>query len=1111
MNIRMPESCINRYRCGTDVAFWLNGSHPQIADGIVSRQACGSYEPGCCSRSVSIRVKACLGNYSVYEFVRPNTCNAAYCADVSSITPVIAPINVNSTPASITTTSITFDPCNVYSVLDNAWRSIYNGYSVYDDTLVEWNGWYRLYLQGKRAQIPELDWCVVSRECGGYTHPVPQDDIVTREIYVSYIDSSSSRQCNLGSRSNPIQVKACPGNYYVYRLIRPTLSLPMPTYCADVNASMPVSTTTTAPISTQPTTILATVEDPCNSYTVLDQPWRATNATRLWICDSKFNWNGWYRLLYYGMNIRMPESCINSVTTDITYDPCNGYSVLDNGWRSVYSGYTGHDDTLVEWNSWYRIYLQGQNAQIIELGLCASYLKCGGYTALYLGGSHPLPQDGIVTREIYEFFVDNQKSAQCISNSRSNPVQVKACPGNYFVYRLVRPALSLPMPTYCAVVFNIPSYDPCSNYTFLNQSWRGTNETGGSYCDSSLNWSGWYRLFYNGISVRMPESCVTHSRCGTEVSLWLNGSHPQLSDGIVTRGVCGNSGSDCCYHRSIPIQVKACPGNYYVYEFVKTSFCNTAYCAVVSPPAPNITVSTECQNNFTSQCGADLFNQIENITAQVLPPEVVTKYLDMVLNTQEKLLKVETTNPEKLVSSGKAVLNKTEKLVSTLVKPTETTYSVSISRNGLDIQVFAVGPKASMKEIPQLSLNSTQMEIDLIQISMNNNDQTRSAAVAFMSYANMGNMLSPNLFNTTNNTVKTMMSTVVSATLPKITNTRLTKPVNFTMKHIEEIEPNATLSCVYWKNTEWVEDGCYLLQTNSSHTVCSSEHLSTFALIMQINPPSGEASDSHLDLLSTVLVAVGLMFLSLTLLTFALCRRKLRVNNTPRINLCISLLLAHLLFLLTQSFLQYIQPDQLLCAVLAGVLHFLFLSAFVWMFIEAVLLFISVKNLTKFRSKQKEILGWKCLIVIGYIIPLVVVGVSVGLFPDGYGSEQCWIKTDRNFVWSFLGPVCFILTINVIIFVVVIFTLRSALARLNSDLSQIKQIKILVFKTLVQSAILGCPWILGFVIDGSKVLEMVFLFLNSQQGTFIFLVYCVLNQEIRQQYRKWMSSCCMFR
>ncbi|KAG9262751.1 hypothetical protein AMEX_G24581 [Astyanax mexicanus] len=406
-----------------------------------------------------------------------------------------------------------------------------------------------------------------------------------------------------------------------------------------------------------------------------------------------------------------------------------------------------------------------------------------------------------------------------------------------------------------------------------------------------------------------------------------------------------------------------------------------------------------------------------------------------------------------------------------------------------------------MKEIPQLSLNSTQMEIDLIQISLNNNG---SAAVAFMSYSNMNNMLKPSFFNTTDNdTVKTMMSTVVSATLPKTSDTRLTKPVNFTMKHIVETDPHGTLSCVYWKNTEWVVDGCYLVQTNSTHTVCSCVHLSTFALIMQTKP-SAETSDPHLDLLNTVLVSVGLVFLSLTLLTFAVCRRHLRMNNTPRINLCISLLLAHLIFLLTQNYIHNIQPDQV-----NYILHFLFLSAFVWMLIEAVLLFISVKNLTKIRSKQKEVLGWKCLVIIGYVIPLVVVGVSVGLFPGTYGSKQCWIKMDRDFMWSFVGPVCVILIVNVIIFAVIIFTLRPVLAKLNNDNFHIRQTKSLVFKLLIQSVILGCPWILGFFTEGSRVLEIAFLFLNSQQGTFIFLVYCVLNQEVREQYRKWTKSCCV--
>ncbi|XP_036417477.1 uncharacterized protein LOC118801329 [Colossoma macropomum] len=554
----------------------------------------------------------------------------------------------------------------------------------------------------------------------------------------------------------------------------------------------------------------ATVNDPCNDYTALDQPWRATNETRLGICDNYFNWNGWYRLLYYGMSVRMTESCVNlytcgtdytlwlnglhpqiadgivtrgvcgnsgsncyywsmsirvkacpgnyyvyefvrpyfcnaaycadvntitlnitpatvtsaaATTINITSDPCNVSSVLDNAWRSVSTGFSGYDDTLLEWNGWYRLYLQGSSAQMPEWVFYTSYVFCGGYTGLLLGGPHPLLKDGIVTREVYG-------SNPQYNSYRSNSIQVKACPGNHYVYRLVKPAVSIPIPTYCAVAFNTPSYDPCNSYTSLDQPWRGTNESGGSNCDNYFNWNGWYQLLYNGMSVRMADSCVNRSRCGTDFTLWLNGSHPQIEDGIVACGVCGNSGSDCCYYRSIPIRVKACPGNYYVYEFVRPNICNSAYCADVpsstpaaETPVPNITVSTECKDNFTPKCGEDLFNQLENITAQVLPPQVVVTYLDMVLNTQEQLLKVETASPEKMASYGNTVLNRTEKLVSTLVKPTETTDSVNISRNGLDIQVFAVGPKASLNEIPQLRINSTQMDIDLIQISKNNDVQ----------------------------------------------------------------------------------------------------------------------------------------------------------------------------------------------------------------------------------------------------------------------------------------------------------------------------------------------------------------------------------------------------
>ncbi|XP_056316360.1 adhesion G protein-coupled receptor E3-like [Danio aesculapii] len=415
-----------------------------------------------------------------------------------------------------------------------------------------------------------------------------------------------------------------------------------------------------------------------------------------------------------------------------------------------------------------------------------------------------------------------------------------------------------------------------------------------------------------------------------------------------------------------------------------------------------------------------------------------------------------------------------------------------------------VGPQVTLDKIPQLTTTNSSVDIDLIGIAKNNND--RSAAVAFMSYTTMENLLKADFFNTTNDTIKTMMSTVISATLPKTSNTTLTKAVNFTFRHIREFDPNGSLSCVYWNISEWIVDGCSVLNSNSSHTVCSCVHLSTFALIMQSS--SSPAPSDLLDLLNLVCVIVGLVFLSLALLSFALCQWSPGVNNVARINICISLLSAHLLFLLTQQFLSLIRPQQVLCVVIAGLLHFLFLSAFVWMFIEAVLLFICVKNLSRINSRKREVLSSGFLCVIGYVVALVVVCVSIGLVPEGYGSEQCWIKTDKGFIWSFLGPVCVILALNTILFIRISISLKSALAKLNAEVSQMKQTKVMVFKTLGQFVVLGCPWILGFFTNSSEVLQIVFLILNSQQGTFIFLIYCVLNNEIRQQYWRCFKYLC---
>ncbi|XP_052401322.1 uncharacterized protein LOC127948716 isoform X4 [Carassius gibelio] len=1059
-------------------------------------------------------------------------------------------------------------------------------------------------------------------------------------------------------------------------------------------------------------------------------------------------------------------------------DPCYNYTVLDDPWRANSSQPSNSYkcDQSVSWSGWYRFFINGLSAQIPDT--CVDEYSCGTAAPLWIRDGHPTVQEGVVTRGVCGHWI----SYCCYYGAY--PIKVKACPGNYYVYELVRPKdRNL---AYCAVVTNIssthttvapetssagefllvtayPSVDPCYNYTVLDDPWRtNSSQLSNSYkCDQSVSWRGWYRLFINGLSAQIPDTCVDEYSCGTHIPLWIHDGHPTVQDGVITRGVCGHYNNTCCHFSSNPIKVKACPGNYYVYELLSPTICNSAYCAVVtnissthttvapetSSAVRDIKVPEDCNSQTPGGCFQNIFEQIENIRAQVLPLNTVTNLLTEAFNASEKIVESSSSaSPTELASYGNRVLKTSEKLISTLVKPTVTSASVNFTLPAVEGQVFMVGPQVNLKKIPRLAMTNSSVDIDLIGISKNNIE--RSAAVAFMSYVTMENLLKPDFFNTSNDTVKTMMSTVISVTLPKTTNTKLTKPVNFTFRHIREFDPSGSLSCVYWNINEWIVDGCSVLETNSSYTVCSCVHLSTFALIMQTSrqpesqTPGGcfqnifeqienisaqefplntvtdiltEAfnasekivqssssasptelasygnrvlktseklistlvkptvtsasvnftlpavegqvfmvgpqvtlnkiprlamtnssvdidligisknnngsaavafmsyvmmenllkpdffntsndtvktmmstvisvtlpkttntrltkpvnftfrhirefrssgflscvywnisewivdgcsvlktnssytvcscdhlstfalimqtsctpeSDSLVELLNLVCVIVGLVFFSLALLTFALCQWSPLVNNVARINICISLLLAHLLFLLTQPFLSLLRHQQVLCAVISGLLHFLFLSGFVWMFIEAVLLFICVKNLSKISSKKRMVLSTGFLCVIGYVVALVVVCVSVGLVPEGYGSKDCWIKIDKGFIWSFLGPVCVILASNTILFINIVISLNSALRCLNAEVSQIKQTKIMVFKTMAQFVVLGCPWILGFFSNNSKVLEILFLILNSQQGTFIFLIYCVLNNKVREQYRKFFRCLC---
>ncbi|KAG1944787.1 putative GPI-anchored adhesin-like protein PGA18, partial [Pimephales promelas] len=260
-----------------------------------------------------------------------------------------------------------------------------------------------------------------------------------------------------------------------------------------------------------------------------------------------------------------PDSCVNN-----TLDPCYNYIVLDDPWRASSSPTPNSYkyDQSVSWSGWYRLFINGMSAHIPDT--CVARYSCGSDYALWIRGGHPTVTDGVVTREVC-----GQRANYCCYIG-SFPIKVKACPGDYYVYELVKPAGEIAA-AYCAV----NPTNPCYNYTVLDNPWRSINNTYARkhMCDVPVSWSGWYRLFINGMSAHIPDTCVVRYSCGTDTGLWIRGGHPTVTDGVVTRDVCGHAYNYCCYFGSFPIKVKACPGDYYVYELVSPTECSIAYCA----------------------------------------------------------------------------------------------------------------------------------------------------------------------------------------------------------------------------------------------------------------------------------------------------------------------------------------------------------------------------------------------------------------------------------------------------------------------------------------------------------------------------------------------------
>ena len=286
---------------------------------------------------------------------------------------------------------------------------------------------------------------------------------------------------------------------------------------------------------------------------------------------------------------------------------------------------------------------------------------------------------------------------------------------------------------------------------------------------------------------------------------------------------------------------------------------------------------------------------------------------------------------------------------------------------------------------------------------------------------------------------------IITVSVNKVVN--LSKPIIFLLPN----NGSQQVSCAFWSfSTDiWSQDGCTTLCHNKTHTKCSCDHLTNFALIFNVHERFLDDSDFHALQLTYITYfgfTVSILCMVLTIIVFVSLRRDQRTErDVIHVNLCISLLTAELIFLFGID-----QTDNVtLCSVIAISLHYFFLASFAWMFLEGFQIYVLLVKV--FESSYSSLVK---NYIFGYFAPLIIVICSIisdfilvesnssmeyemckeHSARSSYGTEDfCWLRVDNHFVLSFIIPAVLVIFSNIGFLIFAIFSMFFHKIKMSND------------------------------------------------------------------------------
>ncbi|XP_071830089.1 adhesion G protein-coupled receptor L3-like isoform X3 [Apostichopus japonicus] len=404
-------------------------------------------------------------------------------------------------------------------------------------------------------------------------------------------------------------------------------------------------------------------------------------------------------------------------------------------------------------------------------------------------------------------------------------------------------------------------------------------------------------------------------------------------------------------------------------------------------------------------------------------------------------------------------------------------------------------------------------------VTANENSTHSTVPISFFIYRDSG------LFQTTNQSIDsavdhtTLRETVASQIIGANVEGFVVKDLpaesavviqfrNTTSELLNDTEIVLHKKCVFWSIREgtdygfWSEEGCELTE-DVTHTICTCNHLTSFAVLVGIGKNIPHGIDRLLTVISWVgslLSVIGLLACTLLLL----CVKTLRAKQASKIhmNLFLSLIAFYVTFLAGERS----SHNPIHCRNLASAVHYFALTSVCWMSVEAVnmyLLFVKYE-----RSNMRHFVPIAC--VVAYGVPILpVLSVYFLSRPDAY--SYCFLPSGISLYFGFLLEVLLLVICNMIIFVAVVrkVVLRPFIST-NSQMNKKAEVIARIQQFVLFWILLGLSWIFGFLamLPNWKiyVFEILFCIFTSVQGVILVVFICIKNPQVRKGFSKAKSQ-----